>query len=189
MIRKLKLSTLLLWVVLPFLSFNSYGQDSLIVGEVQETMSQGKQNGFRVVIPKISAKDSEKLWKKFLDEETNASVKKEDNELVVQRTLLKSFQDTLSIYSVFKEFEGNTMLSSFFVGVDSVFIQSSKHESQANSAKLFLHNFAVVAYKQGVSDQLEAENKKLSGLENELKEINSNINILDLMKLAQILVH
>ena len=148
-----------------------------MVSEYEETMSQGKQNGFHVIIPKNSEKDSEKLWKEFIGEETKASVRKEYNELVVHHANLKSFgNDTMSIYAAFKDADGRTQLSAFFAGLDSVFLTSSKQETQSVSAKLMVRNFAVFAYKDGVSKQLKEEEKKAEKLEGELKQLENNIS-------------
>ncbi len=165
-----------------FVGFNSLvqttsAQDSLQISESVETMSQGKQNGFQIIIPRNTAKDAEKLWKKFLKDETKSSVKKEYNEMTVHNALLKSFgSETVSIYAAFKEADGRAMLSAFFAGSDSVFFSSAKNEAQSISAKLLVRNFAVYAYKDGVSNFLKTESKKLDELEDELKDLEKNIS-------------
>ncbi|HNQ61697.1 MAG TPA: hypothetical protein PKJ62_04840 [Bacteroidia bacterium] len=152
-------------------------QDSLLVTESVETMSQGRQNGFQVIIPRNTAKDAESLWKKFLKDETKSSVKKEYNEMTVHNAILNSFgSEPVSIYAAFKEADGRAMLSAFFCGADSVFFTSAKHESQSVSAKLLVRNFAVYAYKDGVSNFLKTETKKLNDLEDGLKELEKSIS-------------
>lgn len=174
------LSSLRLVTALFFLTFispGSFAQDSLSISETVELMSQGKQNGFQIVIPHNSAKESEKLWKKFMKDETKESVKNEDDELVIHNALLNSFgNDLMSVYAAFKDADGRTLLSVFFSGVDSVFISSAKHEALCINAKLLVRNFAVYAYKDGVSNMLKEEVKKLDEHESYLKEIEKNIN-------------
>ncbi len=155
-------------------------QDSLFVTESVMMMSQGKQNGFSILIPIIRAKDGEKIWKKFISTETKSSLRKEDNELVLQHAVIKTMgSDTFNVYVFFAAKEEGTFLYSFFSGTDSVFISSNKHEALSNSSKILLHNFAVIAYKEGVSEQLKDENDKLEKLEGELKEIDKNNSNLE----------
>ncbi len=159
------------------LSIQLQAQDSLIVTESTESMSQGKQNGFSVTIPGCDAKESEKLWKKYMDDETKTSVKKEYNELVLHNAVLKSFgNDTLNVYASFLEAEGNSKIFAYFSGKDSVFISSSLNESHAASAKLLVRNFAVYAYKASVEDELKEENKKLGKMNDDLKGLEKNID-------------
>jgi peptidoglycan hydrolase CwlO-like protein len=152
-------------------------QDSLQITESIETMSQGRQNGFQIIIPQNSAKDAESLWKKFMRDETKTSVKKEYNEMVLHTAVLKSLgSDVVSVYAAFKEADSRAMLSVFVSGADSVFISSATNESLAVSTKLLVRNYAVYAYKEGVSQQLRSENKKLKDLEDELKDLEKNIS-------------
>jgi peptidoglycan hydrolase CwlO-like protein len=140
-------------------------------------MSQGKQPGFSVSIPGCDAKESEKLWKKYMDDETKSSVKKEYNEMVLHNAVLKSFgNDTLNVYASFLEAEGNSKMFAYFSGKDSVFISSSLNESHAASAKLLVRNFAVYAYKAGVEEDLKAENKKLDKMKDDLKGLEKHID-------------
>ena len=152
-------------------------QDSLNITESVETMSQGKQNGFQIIIPKNSAKSAESLWKKFMKEETKTSIKKEYNEMVVHNASMKSFgSDAMNVYAAFKDSEGRAYLSAFISGADSVFISSSRDEAKSISAKLMIRNFAIYAYKDGVSDELKEETKKMEKVEKELKGLEKDIS-------------
>ncbi len=159
------------------LPFQSKAQDSLQITESVETMSQGKQNGFQIIIPKNSAKSAENLWKKFMKDETKSSVKKEYNEMVLRNAILKSLGgDAMNVYAAFKDADGRAYLSAFFSGSDSVFITSEKNEEKSVSAKLMVRNFTIYAYKDGVSGLLKDESKKLENLEKELKSLEKNIS-------------
>ncbi|TAH39064.1 MAG: hypothetical protein EYC69_12780 [Bacteroidetes bacterium] len=170
-------SLIFLFSLFSLAPFHSAAQDSLQITESVETMSQGKQNGFQIIIPKNSAASAEKLWKKFMKDETKSSVKKEYNEMVLRNAVLKSLGgDAMNVYAAFKDAEGRAYLSAFFSGSDSVFISSAKNEEKSASAKLLVRNFAIFAYKDGVSGLLKDENKKLRNLEKELKSLEKNIS-------------
>ena len=97
--------------------------------------------------------------------------------MVLHNASLKSFGgDLMNVYSAFKDSDGRVNLSAFFSGADSIFITTAKNESKSVSAKLLLRNYAIYAYKEGVSSQIKDENKKLDKLEKELKGLEKNIS-------------
>lgn len=171
------LKTILVLFLISFIHQSGQAQDSLQITESVELMSQGKQNGFHIMIPKNSVKDAEKLWKKFMKDETKTSMKSEYNEMVLRDATLKSMGNgAINVYTAFKDEDGRTRLSGYFSGTDSVFISSAKQESMTISAKLLLRNFAIYAYKDGVSNFLKDENKKLDEMEKDLKGLEKNIS-------------
>lgn len=174
-----KLNVLMLATML-FFTNNLSAQKEITVTSVNKQMSRGMQPGYMVNIPEATVKDVSAAYKKQLEDNTKASAKSIDNELVIYGAVNKNFSaNPFIIYSKMLETTDGIELT-IYVTEDSLkFIGEDSDPDKVAALKKTLHDFAASQYKMVVNKQLAVENKKLldlkETLEDQMDDENENL--------------
>jgi hypothetical protein len=158
-------------------SLSLHAQDSLRVAETTKLMSHGTHNGFTVDIPQARQKDVVNAWKKYIKRgETKASVESNDDEYQIAGTMISNLSaKPLNVYAQIKEAENAVRLTAFFTEDDSNYISSSADPDKSRSTEMLMKDFARMQYRLAVENEMNAETKNLSSMENEKEDlVNAN---------------
>ncbi len=156
---------------------NTLAQDSLKVTEINKTFSKGTQNGYCIKIPQTKIKNAISYWKKIINQKNKISVKEIDGEYILDKTKIPEISsDSIIIYSIFIENPTYVEIVSFVSGNDTDFYSTASNPNISSNFIIFIHKYAVSLYKNAVTTELSAEQKKLITLEENLKDIeNENV--------------
>lgn len=175
--RKLPKSLTVAILIMLFLGFTSYSQETLEIKITQAQMSKGMQTCYSVEIPGAILKTVQQNWIKKLQENIKVKVVENGPELVLAKVLKPEItSDTISIYSLL--IQKDTIVEvDIFVEIDSVFFSPKDDKTDLatdkidNNIKNYLRSFAVVQYRLVVSDEFEAQEKLLKTMENDLGKL------------------
>lgn len=154
-------------VFIALLAISSVGYAQIgAVSPVKVKMSQGVQDGFKVLIPEVDAWGAEKAWEKLIrgyDGKTSKVSKTEDLESV--NVLIPSIEDTaIVVYSNFNQTPEGVYMNVFFVSHGTYFNNASSKSAAINK---LLKEFARITAYDAVNERLENEAKQLEKLEKE----------------------
>lgn len=140
------------------------------VDEVNASMSQGTNRGFKVLIPETSEKEVIKAWSKLMkdyDAKTD-KIKKEDDYLSPDASIPSLGERPINVYAQFQETPEGTYLTTFF-DLGGAFLNRDMHKDQTEAAIELIKTFANNAAKESISEKVKEETKKLEKLEKEQK--------------------
>jgi hypothetical protein len=160
-------------VILSFLLFTTalYSQKKIEVRDGKENIGGASNHAFVVNMHAHSKEEIEKAWRsKMKDIDGKTSTKK--SEIFADDCKMKSMgPNTFDVYARVEESkdQGYTLI----VGVDlgGAYLNASQHNEQYKIFKNFLHEFAVKVAKDAIGDDLKTEEKKLSKLEDQQKDL------------------
>jgi len=164
------LKSILIIAVAGLINISVFAQTKIKVIEVKAKMSQGVRNGLSVNIPVATDKSTEKSWKKLM-KGYNAKLSSSKGDLFADNAMISSIStNTMDVYAkIIKTNEGAKV--TFFFNLGGVFLNSSEHSAMYPKAKRIVYNFAIVAAKDAVGDQLADEQKVQKKLEKDLKNL------------------
>ena len=143
------------------------------VTPVKVKMSQGTQDGFKILIPEVGAKQAEKAWEKLIkgyDGKTSKVSKTEDLESI--NVLIPSIEDTaIVVYSNFNQTPEGVYMQVFFKSGNTFFNNNSSKSSAINK---MLKDFARSTAYDAVNERLENEAKQLEKLEKEQRNLEKD---------------
>jgi len=173
MIKNWKLLILLLT-----LSGHVFAQ-KIEVKQVEEKMSQGKQYGLQVLIPRVSPKDVISDWKKWTKNH-DAKTKPLKSEYFTDDIFLSGISNnTVDLYATFND-KNDVVEMTVFFDLGGAFLNRGMHADAYAAASTLLHDFAVDEAKDVVEallssavkdfDKLDKENEKLKKDRSELED-------------------
>lgn len=145
------------------------------VDEVNATMSQGTNRGFKVLIPETSEKEVIKAWSKLMkdyDAKTD-KIKKEDDYLSPDASIPSLGERPINVYSQFQETPEGTYLTAFF-DLGGTYLNRDMHKEQTEAATELIKTFATKTAKESISEKVKDETKKLDKLEKEQKGLEKD---------------
>jgi len=147
-------------------SLQSFSQVN--VEEVNATMSQGVNRGFKVLIPETDLKTAQKAWAGYIKDQSGKLEKvKKSDDMVVRSIVLTSVYDReLDVYSIIKQSPEGIYLTAFYHN-GSAYINSDMQPEAAEAAKRSLATFATNLAVEAINKQVAAEEKVLAKLEKE----------------------
>jgi len=164
-----------LLLILILLTNTLYAQDSLEVKESEKKFNDGHYPAFIIKIPQAKFKDVKSNWKKYLQQKGKLNPKEVDGEFVLKGTKIPEISsDTIVSYSIVTANTNDVEIVARFGNNESEFYSSSKKPDIATNIKTFLRSFAMAEYKTAVYNELTAEKKKLSLLEQNLVDLENN---------------
>lgn len=165
-----------LLITLFLLSFHfASAQDSLTVKEIHDAISKGFKPGYSIFIPKTNNKDIQSLWKKQLKNDGNTEITEKKTELQLAKTIVSGIcSDSIVVISKVIQSTASvpgTNLSVFVIAGDTSFITSNSAPAIDGAIKSYMRSFAVNQYRNAVVNELNAEQKKLNVMKEELKRM------------------
>ncbi len=150
-------------------------QDLLIVNESEKKFNEGNFNSFNVKISQARFKDVKSGWKKYLNKKSKINPKESSGEFILRNAIIEEITtDTIIIYSVITENEENVELTASFAKDETEIYSSKINPAIADNIKIFIRSFALTAYKEAVGNELTAEKKKLTKLNQELSYLKTD---------------
>ncbi len=171
--------------IIPFIlalsfSVNLFAQ-KIEVKQVQEKMSQGRQYGLQVFVPRVDDKDLSKAWKKWTrDRDVKTSSKK--SVYFTDDILLTGIsENTVDLYTTFDKKKLGVVMTVYF-DLGGAFLNHGMHPDQYDQAASLIRDFAVEQSRAAfevVLNKIEKEyedlNKKLQDLEKDQKDLEKDI--------------
>ena len=147
----------------------------LLVAQAVQVCSKGEQTAFQVLIPEAKLKNVETGWKKKLKTKSKAKVEEIGGEYIIYGAIDENIASGgFNVFSKLLETTEGVVLTVWFMRSDSVFISRESAPDKSLAVEKYVRDFAVEEYRQVVSGQLNTENKKLSELESDLKQLINN---------------
>lgn len=166
MIRRIRLLMVFSFLGLTHSVFAQIGA----VTPVKVKMSQGVNDGFKVLIPEVDQREAERAWEKYMkayDGKTSKVAKTVD--LLTTGVLIPSIEDTtIEVYGNFNQTPEGVFMNVFFVTKGSYLNNASTKASAINK---LLKDFARTTAYDAVKTRLEEQSKQLEKLEKEQKSL------------------
>jgi hypothetical protein len=145
------------------------------VEEVKGSMSQGQQNGLKVLVPETKEKDAQKAWTKLMKdyESKTEKVKKTDEYLSVDAKIPALGERPVNVYSIFQETPEGTYVTLFF-DLGGAFLNSEMHKEQTDAANEIIKNYATQTARATIEEMVKEETKQLEKLEKEYKGLQKD---------------
>ena len=158
------------WITFIFicLTFKTYSQ----VSESPKVMSLGTNNALTIPLSGISSDDTEKLWKKYIDQ-YDGSIKwnKKAKEYFVDNASIPSVSEsTVDLYAK-AEGVGSDVNFSVWIDMGGAFLTSITQPEKFSAASEILSGFYREVEKFKTEQKWEAEEKKLKSLSSDMKDI------------------
>lgn len=152
------------------------------VQERDHKMSDGVQNALYIFIEGADRKQAQNVWKEFVKQYDGRAKKGLfSSEFRTEDVNVYSVggTDPISIYSTFNEESNGTEAYIWFQLSDTEFLSSRKYENAYTEAKRIVDNFGIAVKQEVARDELEGEEKILSGFERDMKKLqkeNENLH-------------
>lgn len=169
----------LVLAIAAFISFSGFAQ-KIKVKESNESIGEGSHNALVVTLYGVNPSDAEDEFKSFMKGYDGKKSSK-GGAIFIDNALIKEMgANTIDIYGKANGNKGDAEIT-FIVAFDlgGVFLNSSEHKSQFNTAEKIVKDFAIKATKNAVEEQLKGAQKIQSKLEDNQKELekeNKNLN-------------
>jgi len=161
-----------------FISFSGLAQ-KVKVKESNESIGEGSHNALVVTLYGVNPSDAEDEFKSFMKEYDGKRSSK-GGAIFIDNALIKEMgANTIDIYGKANGKKGDpeiTFIMAFDLG--GVFLNSSEHKGQFNTAEKMVKDFAVKAIKNAMEEQLKGAQKIESKLEDNQKDLEKeNISL------------
>ncbi|MFT5738656.1 MAG: type III secretory pathway component EscR [Maribacter sp.] len=160
-----------LFITAVTMAFGQVGQ----VSPVSIKMSQGVQNGFKILIPEVDGRGASKAWDKLMREYDGktSSVSKSDDRMS-SGVLIPSIQDTtITIYTNFNETPEGVYMH-VFINTGNAYISKSSSDMTVIAVKKLLTKFATATAFNAVNQRIEVASKALDKLEKEQRNLEKD---------------
>jgi vacuolar-type H+-ATPase subunit I/STV1 len=145
----------------------------LAVSEEVRFMSKGEKNAFLVSIENTSMKMVTKVWEKYMkDFKGKTKMDKKTKEYFSDNSKLAEISaNTVDIYARFGETGGSKIDCYVWYDLGGNYLNSKDNPEKAQSASNMLGEFARLVAKEEAKELLDAEEKVLKALEQDLKKL------------------
>lgn len=166
------MSRFLLFLTATTLPFLTSAQQKIKILQLIQTCSKGEQSAYQTIIPQATLKDVEKNWKTYIKTKSKGKVEERNGEIFIYGAVNKNLApEGFNLFSTLLETTEGVLLTAWFMRNDSVFISRETAPDKTLAAEKYLYDFAIAEYKAAVKNELNAENKKLTALESDLKQL------------------
>ena len=145
------------------------------VKDGSEKFANGSHNAYSVTIYETSKDDVESKWKSLLKDFKNEKVKSDNGEIFGDNVVIKDWgNNPVDVYAKFDEDKAAktvTMRVAFDLG--GAYLSSSDGEKH-NGAKKMIKDFAVKTTKESMGDKVKDQEKILSKLEDNQKDLEKD---------------
>jgi hypothetical protein len=149
-------------------------QKPIVVSEDSVAFKTATYPGLIVSIPEVSLEKTQKSWIKVLESGTKSKVVSEFGEMTIFGAILKKISpNPVNIYSKLLSRDSLILLQVSLELKKDIYLEKATGEAELTLAKDFLKNFAKDQYTDFVKDELEAEEKKLKDLNDELDKLEN----------------
>ena len=144
------------------------------VNQQKATMSLGPQNAYYVEVEGADKDLLEDTWKAYVKEYGKINHNKKAKEFVSEKAVVNLINGStpLTLYAKFEEGKGLST-AYLWVYLGSGFANPSDFSAQNRGIETFLWDFWVMARKNVVKKELEAEEKKLKNFEKDLGKLEN----------------
>jgi len=148
--------------VLPVIAF---AQQEIKIEEVEKEMSMGTKNCYILNIPQTKVKDVTEDWKKFIKKDSKGKVEDIKGEIQLIGAVNKNVSSfPFNIFSRLLETQNGVQLS-VWASEGDIFISTKVSQDKSVAVQKYLHDFAVVSYKDAVKNELSSEQDKLKDVQ------------------------
>lgn len=142
-----------------------------LVRETSASMSLGNNNAIMLEMDYADASKVLEVFDKYVSD-FKAKTKTKKGELFADNAMIKSIagNNTVDIYARAEKGMNKVVLTVWF-DLGGAYLSSRSHPDKYLEAEKWLYEFAKIMVKKGIEDELKAEQKKLSDLENDLKNL------------------
>jgi predicted nucleic acid-binding Zn-ribbon protein len=149
-------------------------QKPIRVSEDSVPYGTSRYPGIVISIPEVSYDRTQKNWVKELQSGTKSNVVTEAGDMSIFGAIVKDISPTpLNIYSKLSDQDSMLVLMACFEMKKDQFIEKSTGDAQLLAAKEYLKEFAKNQYLDFIKDEVQAEDKKLKDLNNELSSLQN----------------
>lgn len=143
-----------------------------VVEEVR-FMSQGEQNAFTLQINRTSLKMVDGVWDKYIRQfKGKTKTNKKTKEIMTDDAKMPEMSaNSVDIYARFGESAGNTITAYVWFDLGGMYLNSEANPEKAAYAKNILGEFSRLVYKEEAMVIVDAEEKKLKELNQDLKKL------------------
>jgi len=143
-----------------------------LIRETSASMSLGHNNAIMLELDYADANKVLEVFDKYVND-FKAKTKTKKGELFADNALIKSIagNNTIDIYARAEKGMNKAVLTVWF-DLGGAYLSSRSHPDKYLEAEKWLHEFAKLMVKKGIEDELKAEQKRLSELENDLKNLS-----------------
>ena len=166
-----------------FAGLFSFADAQVVELELQETeksMSQGLNPASVFVLENCKRKDVEKSWSKFMKQygKKTKKVKKSDDYMTDNATIGGMSNNTVDVYAAFDQ-KGDGVEVAVWFDLGGAYLTSTTHADRFSAAETMLNKFANRVAKEGVENELNAQEKTLKSLNGDLKSLQKKKNSLE----------
>jgi hypothetical protein len=139
-----------------------------------DSLKIGKTNlpSISVTIPEVNYENTLKVWVKGLESANKAKVVTDNNEMTIFGAKIKDVSpDPINVYSKMIKLDSMVQLKVAFELKKDQYVDRTGTPAEFSKAENFLKQFAKDQYIELVKAQVDAEDKKLRGIEKELSSL------------------
>jgi hypothetical protein len=142
------------------------------VQELNASMTQGTNRGFKVLLAETSVKEAIKAWSKLMKEydSKTGKVKTGEDYLSPDASIPTLGELPVDVYAQFQETQAGTYITVFF-DIEGVYLNSDMNKEQTVAAIALLQLFANTVAKESIAEKVKDETKKLEKLEKDQKNL------------------
>jgi peptidoglycan hydrolase CwlO-like protein len=166
--------TRFLFMMILLTAGTSYAQKPIKVSEDSVSFGNSKYPGLIVCIPEVNYERTLKNWTKELQSGTKSNVVTENGTMSIFGAMIKDV--TPNPINVYSKLVSQDSLMQLMVSLElrkDQYISKATGETELNAAKEFLKRFAKDQYVDLVKDQLQAEEKKLRDMNDDLSKLQN----------------
>ena len=143
--------------------------------EISIQMSEGVQQGWKILIPEANSKDALKGWEKLMKayDSKTSKVKKHDEYKSADAYIPSLSERIVVVYSQFNETPEGVYLTVFF-DLGGAYLNSHMHEDKVKAVQKLLTTFAKEIALEAIEDKVKEEEKALKKLENEKNSLQND---------------
>lgn len=165
---------LVLLCIISLFYFTGYTQVS-DAKEVSVEMSEGKQQGWKFLIPSADRKLALKSWEKLMKEYDSKTEKvKKGEEYVSSNAIIPALSEReIVVYAQFDETPEGVYMTVFF-DLGGAYLNQHMHPDKVKPAQKLLNDFAKEVAIEAMDELIKAEEKLLKKIEGERSSLKSD---------------
>lgn len=143
--------------------------------EINLKMSEGVQQGWKILIPFTNEKEAIKAWSKLMkDYDSKTDKVKKNEEYKSETALIPSLSErVVVVYAQFNETPEGVYLITFF-DLGGAYLSSHLHQEKVKEVQKLLKTFASETAVAALDESLKEEEKNLKKLESEKKKLEED---------------
>ncbi len=160
------------FTVLSLISFAAFAQQPILVDMAPKDANSITQSAFRVSIPQATLNDVKKDWLKYMSNNSKGKANEENGEFIQYRAVNKNISPKpFDIYSKLLETTQGVEIAVRLTQNNKSFVSKNINDGTDLAVKKYLHDFAVIQYRNAVQLELDREIEKQKQLEKKLSAL------------------